>query len=915
MAGTALSGVALADGGNGGESGRGNPGGIGGGDGADGTTPTNNGSPLRGGGGGGGGGAGGGNGAAGANGVAAGGAGGAGGTLGLPDGAAGDPGTSGGSITTTGGGGGGGGYIGNGAGGTIGTNAVILQGGAGGAGGNGGNADGTTAGGGGGGGAGGYGAIATGGGLVTNTGSMTGGAGGAGGAGGDASFPGAALGGNGGDGGDGGAGLSASTGTTVDNRGIIQGGNGGAAGAGGTGNVPTEPGQNGAGGAGIVGSGLTITNSGTIIGGLSGDGVTRANAITFTGGGNTLTLHSSSTITGNVDGGGGAELHFGGATNGSFDVSELGTQYLNMTNLEKKDSSDWTFTGLNSTFVGSTLVSSGALAIDATFDNSYVTVGSGATLRGIGTTGGVAVLSGGIHAPGNAIGAQTINGNYTLASGAILQIEADSSGANNKVVVLSGGVIDITGSILQVIAAAGTYAPATQYLIIDNQGVGAVTGTFASITSSLAFLIPTVSYTGGNGNDVVLTLTDGNTPVNFCSVATTMNQCNVANAAQKLGAGNPIYDAILVQTAAGAQQAFNAFSGEVHAAVSTTLANDSRYVRDIILQRLRQAYYARTNGSTQSAALATSGATAVAGLEGAPMMGLGMGSGREGADGARDLAISPITFWTQGYGAWADFDGNGNAAGANRTLGGFMSGMDAMFSDSWRIGGAFGYARSGISVGDGRFSSADVDSYQLAAYTSGNVGSFVVRGGLVWSWSNIDSNRAVIFPGFAENVSASYNGNTGQVFGEVALPFSHSHVAYEPFGNLAWVGVDMGGFTEGGGIAALSSGGSYDSVGYTSLGLRVAGSMFVGGAEVIPRGSVAWLHAFGDVDPAQGLVFAAFGQSFVASGVPLAPDSALIDAGFDVVVGAEATLGLFYTGQFADNVQDNAISGRLNWRF
>ena len=47
-------------------------------------------------------------------------------------------------------------------------------------------------------------------------------------------------------------------------------------------------GSPGAGGAGIVGSGLTILNSGTISGGLSGDGVTRADAIVFTGGTNFL---------------------------------------------------------------------------------------------------------------------------------------------------------------------------------------------------------------------------------------------------------------------------------------------------------------------------------------------------------------------------------------------------------------------------------------------------------------------------------------------------------------------------------------------------------------------------------------------------------------------------------------------------
>jgi outer membrane autotransporter protein len=326
-----------------------------------------------------------------------------------------------------------------------------------------------------------------------------------------------------------------------------------------------------------------------------------------------------------------------------------------------------------------------------------------------------------------------------------------------------------------------------------------------------------------------------------------------------------------------------------------------------------QAYYARANGGTQTAALGAGGPTTVAGLNGAPMMGLGMGSGG-GAD--QNLAVvSPISFWAQGYGAWADFNGNGNAAGANRTLGGFMSGMDAMFNDNWRAGAAVGYARTDVSVGDGRFSSADVDSYQIAAYTSGEVSSLVVRGGIVWSWSDISTSRSVVFPGFFDRTEASYSGNTGQVFGEVALPLAHAHVAYEPFAGLAWVGVDTGGFTETGGNAALASNGSYDSVGYMSLGLRAAGSMIVHGTEIIPRGSVAWLHAFGDVDPDEGLSFATFGQSFVVSGLPLAQDSALIDAGFDVVLGPEATAGIFYTGQFADNVQDNSVSGRVNWRF
>ena len=45
--------------------------------------------------------------------------------------------------------------------------------------------------------------------------------------------------------------------------------------------------------------------------------------------------------------------------------------------------------------------------------------------------------------------------------------------------------------------------------------------------------------------------------------------------------------------------------------------------------------------------------------------------------------------------------------------------------------------------------------------------------------------------------------------------------------------------------------------------------------------------------------------------MPLAQDSALIDAGLDVILGPGRDGGLFYTGQFAESVQDNAVTGRV----
>ncbi len=105
-------------------------------------------------------------------------------------------------------------------------------------------------------------------------------------------------GGNGGNGGDGGfAGNGGNAG---------MGGNGGMGGAGssfggnGSPGGPDPAGSAGAGGIGVTGANLTIINSGSIAGGLSGDGVTQADAILFTGGTNVLQVQAGSSITGNV---------------------------------------------------------------------------------------------------------------------------------------------------------------------------------------------------------------------------------------------------------------------------------------------------------------------------------------------------------------------------------------------------------------------------------------------------------------------------------------------------------------------------------------------------------------------------------------------------------------------------------------
>ena len=407
------------------------------------------------------------------------GAGGAGGAVAGASGADGGNAPSGGG--NAGGGGGGGGAHGSSGAGLPG---VVSTGGNGG---NGGNGFGFI-GGGAGGGAGGYGAVVTGTGPLGTLGvAVSGGRGGNGG-----------NGDSGGNGGTGGVGLyfSNAAGATLTVNTAVIGGNGGAGGAG-----TFLQGSVGAGGAGIVGSNLTIINSATITGGLSGDGTTRANAVSFSGGTNLLELRAGSAITGNVVAFSAADtLRLGGAGNSSFDVSQIGVQYLGFGIFQKTGSSTWTLTGTNTAALPWS-IGAGVLSVNGTMVNSTMTVNAGGTLTGTGTVGSVTVNNGGTFAPGSGAPgtSMTVAGNLAFQSGALYVIHLNPTSTTFANV---SGTASLAGTV-QANFGAGTFLEHS-YTILT--ATGGRSGTFDALaTSGLpAGFKTSLTYPG---NTVVLNLT------------------------------------------------------------------------------------------------------------------------------------------------------------------------------------------------------------------------------------------------------------------------------------------------------------------------------------------------------------------------------------------------------------------------
>ena len=128
------------------------------------------------------------------------------------------------------------------------------------------------------------------------------------------------------------------------------------------------------------------------------------------------------------------------------------------------------------------------------------------------------------------------------------------------------------------------------------------------------------------------------------------------------------------------------------------------------------------------------------------------------------------------------------------------------------------------------------------------LGAFNVRGGASYSYDSIDTSRAIAFPGFTDQTQAHFHGHVGQVFGEVGYGMTFNQVAVEPLAGLAYVHLHNGAFLESGGVAALSGSSVNENIGYSSLGVRAATALpLANGTVLVPRGSLQWQHAFGDV--------------------------------------------------------------------
>lgn len=160
----------------------------------------------------------------------------------------------------------------------------------------------------------------------------------------------------------------------------------------------------------------------------------------------------------------------------------------------------------SSGYTGTTTVSSGEFDANGQVGKINLT---GGTLKGSGTVGDV-TMSAGKVAPGNSPG--VLNTGALTYTGGSFDVELGGTAAGSFDQTNVTGAVDLGSATDLNISLVNSFAPALKdsFTIINNDGTDAVSGTFKGLKEG-AKVYGTytyqVSYKGGDGNDVTLTVT------------------------------------------------------------------------------------------------------------------------------------------------------------------------------------------------------------------------------------------------------------------------------------------------------------------------------------------------------------------------------------------------------------------------
>ncbi|MEN4546214.1 autotransporter domain-containing protein [Pantoea agglomerans] len=579
------------------------------------------------------------------------------------------------------------------------------------------------------------------------------------------------------------------------------------------------------------------------------DGITVLNPLLLTGAVNLAVDSGEATQAGSISGTGmyaltgTGRLSITGDTSGFSGHTDISQTSVNVTSA---------LGGSVSIRDGGTLAANGPLT-------STVDVSRGGTLKGSGSTGSVHVGTGGTVAPGNSPGTLRVLGDLNMDKGSVYSWETDPATGHSDLLSVSGRATLAGGQVLHM-GEAGTYSPLATYTILT--AAGGVSGQFDGVASDYTFLAPQLGYTSDR-----VTLRLVRNDVSFASVAQTFNQREAAQAAERFSPLGLLYSSLAVLNAPQMRTALDSLSGETYASSATALAENSRFLREAALDRLREHH----------------------------------GSG--------------VDAWVRPWKSDGSLSGGGPSAGSlDGSASGMMVGVDGGTDWGLRAGVLAGTGSSSWRSGGG---STGSDDQLFGLYAGGQWGPVALRAGAGYSHHDLDTRRNVSFEGFSEQEQAGAHASVMQAFGEAGYVMETGALTAEPYAGITAVKTRLGSFSEIGGEAALQAAGGDQTSTFSTAGLRASWRLKAGRVSVRPYADVAWRHVLSGGTPEREMAFADTGAGFRVRGAPLSADAAVAGAGLELAdAGNETSLTLGWNGVYGENGrQENAGNLTLNVAF
>ncbi|MNL05559.1 Extracellular serine protease precursor [compost metagenome] len=471
-------------------------------------------------------------------------------------------------------------------------------------------------------------------------------------------------------------------------------------------------------------------------------------------------------------------------------------------------------------------------------------------------------------------GAPTVKGDMTLSNTAVVSYEINPDGSSETIKV--DGTAHLGNATLMVVTTEGEFPLTSEYTVIEAEKIE---GEFGEVPSDRAYM---KAEAESREKTVVLHYSRNEVPIE--NNAMNKNSENFAKAIVKPEADttgqskNAAVTALLGASTKNAPLIIEILTGDSNANLAKTTLSSVAPVSTSMLSAMRQLDRAGNSNDQNNAPRLAAGSK---------------GSGR---------------VWVQALGHGGKLDRD--FQDLKYSTEGLVMGADWGISEHWYLGVIGGQSATRM---DSRELDGNLDSWHLGVYALRQSGPFAFRLGATYSQHDGDNKREVAFAGFKDRPQGRYDASTQQAFAEAGYNLGSANVSFEPFASIGYQRYQRDSYTEKGGAAALKVHGQSDENLSSTFGLRLAQiNGLDNGMQLTPRFSAGWKHTYGELYSYTRQRLVTGGRDYTVYGAPLDRDSLLVDAGLDLRVSANNTLGVSLNGEAGSDGRSYGVTGQ--WR-